>query len=426
MKLGRRQDYGISRAGSMLLAAAAAIGAAGTAHATDGYFLNGIGAKAKGAGGVSIAMPQDALSVVTNPAAATEVGHRLDVGVELFVPDRGASISGNGAGLDGDYSGNGANPFLLPEIAYVRPLSDRVSVGIAINGNGGMNTTYKTNPFGAFGGSGDAGVDLKQIFVTPTVAVKLDANHSIGVSPHFVFQTFRAEGIQPFAANSADPANFTNRGSEHSAGAGLRLGYLGKFGKLRLGAFYQTTIWTGKFGKYAGLFAEQGGFDVPESYGVGVSLEATDRLTLGADVKWIDYSGVQSVGNPLSPLFQGIPFGADNGPGFGWRDITVYKAAVQYRADDRWTLRAGYGRSGNPVPRSETLINILAPGVVQDHFTVGATYRLNDGFEITGYAMRAPNNTVEGAGSIPVPFGGGEADIRLAETAAGLSVGLSF
>ncbi|MCB2076654.1 MAG: porin [Novosphingobium sp.] len=400
---------------------------AGTAHATDGYFLNGIGAASKGAGGVAIALPQDALSITANPANAIELGHRLDAGLEIFVPSRGASISGNGAGLNGSYSGNGANPFVLPEMAYVRPLSDSISVGIALNGNGGMNTTYKRNPFAAFGATGDAGVDLKQIFVTPTIAARIAPGHSVGLSPIIVFQTFHVHGIQPFATASSDPSRFTNRGHEHSAGAGVRVGYLGSFGeRVRVGAFYQSKINTGRFENYAGLFADRGGFDVPASWGAGLSVAASDKLTLAGDFKRIEYSDVGSVGNPLARLFQGIPFGAEGGPGFGWRDISVYKAGAVYKASENLTLRAGYGRSGNPVPRSETFLNILAPGVVRDHFTAGATIRANAGLEITGYVLHAPTNHVRGQGSIPANFGGGEADIRLAETALGVSFGLAF
>ncbi len=410
-----------------LLLAGAALWMPGTAQATDGYFLNGVGAKAKGAGGVAIAMPQDAFSIATNPASATEIGHRVDVGFEIFVPDRGAEIIGNQAGLDGIYSGNGANPFILPEFAYVRPLSDTVSVGIAVNGNGGMNTDYKTNPFASFGATGPAGVNLRQISIAPTVAVKIAEGQSLGVSPHFVVQSFEANGIQPFAVNSQSPGNFTNRGEDWAFGAGFRVGYLGSFGDdLRVGAFYQSKVWTSKFDRYAGLFAERGSFDMPASWGVGVSVDATPKLTLGADFKHIEYSGVNSVGNPVAALLQGRPFGADDGPGFGWDDIDVWKVGAVYQASDRLTLRAGYGRSANPIPQSETLLNILAPGVVRDHFTVGATIKPSENFEITGYAMRAPRQTVSGSGSIPAPFGGGEANIRLAETAIGFSFGFGF
>lgn len=397
------------------------------AQATDGYFLNGVGAKAKGSAGVAIAQPQDALSIAANPAAATEVGERLDVGVEVFIPNRGASISGNGAGLNGTYSGNGANPFVLPEFGYVRPLSDSVAVGIAVYGNGGMNTVYKTNPFASFGASGPAGIDLKQIFITPTIAARVAPGHSLGVSPIVVVQGFRATGIQPFAAASLDPANFTNRGTDWSAGAGVRVGYLGHFGdKVSLGAFYQSKIWTGHFDKYAGLFAGHGGFDVPASYGAGIAIKATPALTIAADVKRIEYSDIASVGNPLSVLFTGKPLGAEAGPGFGWRDITAWKLGLTYVATESWTVRAGYGHSGNPVPQSETLFNILAPGVVSHHITAGATHTTSSGLELTAYAMHAPKQTVRGKGSIPAPYAGGEADVSLGETSFGFSAGVKF
>ncbi len=419
---GRR----ISSFASLLLAGAA-LCMPGTAQATDGYFVNGVGAKSKGAGGVAIAMPQDAFGIATNPASATAIEHRLDVGFEIFIPDRGSEIIGNQAGLDGVYSGNDANPFILPEFAYVRPLSDTVSIGIAVNGNGGMNTDYKSNPFASFGATGSAGVNLRQISIAPTIAVEIAEGQSLGVSPHFVVQSFEANGIQPFAANSQDPANFTNRGEDWAFGAGFRVGYLGSFGdNLRVGAFYQSKVWTTEFERYAGLFAEQGGFNMPASWGVGVSVDATPKLTLGADFKHIEYSDVNSVGNPIASLLQGVPFGADDGPGFGWNDIDVWKFGAVYQASDRLALRAGYGRSANPIPQSETLLNVLAPGVVRDHYTVGATYKASEKFEITGYAMRAPRQTVNGSGSIPAPFGGGEANIHLAETAIGFSLGFGF
>ena len=410
-------------AGTLGLAMLAAI----PAHATDGYFLNGIGAKAKGSAGVAIAQPQDALSIAANPAAATQLGERLDVGVEIFIPNRGATIRGNGAGLNGSYSGNGANPFILPEFGYVRQLSDSVAVGIAVYGNGGMNTVYKTNPFASFGATGPAGIDLKQIFVTPTVAVKLAEGQSIGVSPIAVIQGFRATGISPFAAASLSPANFTDRGTDWSAGGGVRVGYLGQFSDaVSIGAFYQSKIWAGKFDKYAGLFAQGGGFDVPASYGAGIAVKPSAALTIAADVKRIEYSDIQSVGNPLSNLFLGKPLGAEGGPGFGWRDITAWKLGVTYVASDTWTLRTGYGHSGNPVPAAETLFNILAPGVVSHHLTAGATYTTGSGVELTGYVMHAPKQTVRGAGSIPAPYGAGDADISLGETAFGLSAGFKF
>lgn len=407
--------------------AASALTAPQAAHATDGYFLNGMGAKAKGAGGVAIAMPEDAVAIAANPAAAIGLGERLDLGVEIFVPSRGVDISGNGAGLNGKWSGNGANPFILPEFAYVKPLGQSLAVGIVVNANGGMNTNYDANPFASFGAQGEAGVNLRQIFITPTLAGRIAEGHSIGISPIVLLQSFAMTGIQPFTQASSAPTRMTNNGDDWSAGAGIRVGYLGRIGKaVSVGAFYQSKVNAGRFDKYAGLFAGKGGFDVPASWGFGASVKPTDRLTLGADYKRIEYSGVPAVANPLAPLFSGVPFGAEGGPGFGWQDIDVIKVGAVYRASDALTLRAGYGRSDNPVPASQTFINLLAPGVVTDHFTAGATVRLSAGLELSGYVMHAPRKTVRGTGSIPLPYGGGEADVHLAETATGFSVGFLF
>lgn len=397
------------------------------AQATDGYFAHGAGAKSKGMAGAGAALPQDALAIAVNPAAATDIGHRLDVGVDIFVPLRSARIVGNAAGGDKGYSGNAANPFLIPEIGYVHPLSDRVSLGIALYGNGGMNTDYKTNPFEHFGGKGRAGIDFKQAIATPTLAAKLVEGHSIGVSAVGVLQSFRARGIAPFAAFSADPANFTDKGTDWSVGTGFRVGYLGRWSdRLSVGAFYHSKVWTGKFERYAGLFAGQGSFDVPASWGGGIAYRVSKRLDVAADVKRIEYSGVPAVGNTIAPLFAGMRFGERNAPGFGWKDITVYKVGVAFRPTGDWTLRAGYGRSGQPIPRSQTFLNALAPGVVQDHFTVGATRTVRSDMEITGHFLLAPRKAVEGQNSIPAAFGGGEMNVRLAEVSSGIAVGFLF
>ncbi|HEY9531842.1 MAG TPA: long-chain fatty acid transporter, partial [Burkholderiales bacterium] len=79
-----------------ILAAAAALALAPlAAHATTGYFQHGYGIKAKGMGGVGIALPQDSLAAATNPAGMALIGSRADIGVDWFAPDRGAEITGN-------------------------------------------------------------------------------------------------------------------------------------------------------------------------------------------------------------------------------------------------------------------------------------------------------------------------------------------
>ena len=72
------------------------------------------------------------------------------------------------------------------------------------------------------------------------------------------------------------------------------------------------------------------------------------------------------------------------------------------------------------------LIRMDYRGRGASQWTGGATYTTGSGVELTGYVMHAPKQTVRGAGSIPAPYGGGEADISLGETAFGLSAGFKF
>ncbi|MBP8267813.1 MAG: long-chain fatty acid transporter, partial [Zoogloea sp.] len=57
----------------------------------------------------------------------------------------------------------------------------------------------------------------------------------------------------------------------------------------------------------------------------------------------------------------------------------------------------------------------LAPGVVRNHFSAGASYRTDGGGEWSVAYTRAPKVTVSGEGSIPASFGGGEARGHLRE-----------
>jgi len=139
----------------------------GLALATNGYFSHGYGVKSQGLAGVGIALPQDGLVAASNPAGTAFVGNRLDLGVTWFRPDRGSEISGNGAGLNGIYDGNDSRNFFIPEIGYVQQINPQFAAGIAVYGNGGMNTDYGSNPFLAFGATGSAGVNLVQLFISP-------------------------------------------------------------------------------------------------------------------------------------------------------------------------------------------------------------------------------------------------------------------
>ncbi|HET7867109.1 MAG TPA: outer membrane protein transport protein [Burkholderiaceae bacterium] len=405
---------------------AALLAAPLAAHATNGYLSHGYGVKAQGQAGVGIAWAQDALAAATNPAGTLAAGDRVDVGLSWFRPSRSADIVGNAFGADASFSGDGKKDFLVPEFGYARKQSETLGVGVAVYGNGGLNTEYRDNPYARFGATGTAGVNLEQLFISPSVAWQPSPEHHLGLALNIAYQRFSAQGISVFGGFSADPAHVSDQGIDTSVGAGLRLGWTGTLAPgLTLGATWASKV-RGRFDDYRGLFADGGRFDVPENYGVGLKYAPATDWTVGADVQTIRYSEVAAVGNSIAGLLQGTPLGAPNGPGFGWRDTTVVKLAASHAVNPDLVLRAGYSHARQPVPEGETFFNILAPGVVQDHYTLGATWSRPGGVELSGFLAHAPGHTVNGSGSIPPGsppggFGGGNANVRLKETIIGIS-----
>jgi len=411
----------------LALAVTAAV-AAPSAFATNGYFTEGEGTVNRGMGGAGIAMPQDAMAAAVNPAGIVKLGGRMDLGLGLFRPDRHYTVTGNGAGLNGDADGNDTNNFLIPSFGYNSKLSSTDAFNISVYGNGGMNTNYKNAVFGSFspGNTSNTGVDLAQLFINASYAKSFGAT-SVGGGVIAAYQTFKAYGLQGFdnAGYSKSPGNVTNKGVDNSTGFGLRLGVLQDISKdVSVGATYQSKI-KGKFDKYKGLFAEQGEFDIPSNYGAGIAWKATPVVDVALDFVKIKYTDSKSVSNPIENLtVSGNQFGSNNGPGFGWKDISVIKLGVQYKSSSDLTLRAGWNHGDNPIPSSQVAVNILAPGVVTDHLNLGFTQALDKGSDINFMFMHAFEKKVSGA--IPNGFGAGTAEIKLSENYAEVGYSKKF
>lgn len=394
------------------------------AHATDGYFPHGFGLKAKGMGGAATAMAQDGFAGANNPAASAFAGNRFEVGADVFMPDREMSRTGTGGMLDTRVRSD-KRAFLVPEIGYNQTLNDTLSFGVTAYGNGGMNTTYPGGqlncgygPANALCGQGQLGVDLMQLVVAPTLAYKLHDRHSIGVSPLLVFQMFKAYGLEGFSQMSVDSGNLTGSGYDTSSGVGVRLGYMGQLSDaVSIGASYSPKVNMSRFKDYAGLFANQGDFDIPANATFGVAVKATPSVTVAADYQRIDYGNVPAIGNPGNTG----PLGGTPGGGFGWRNIDVFKLGVQWQMSPTVTLRAGYNHSDNPVTGANITPNILAPGVMTSHYTLGATYALSPSSELTWAFMYAPRVTVTGPSMLA-----GTESVSMRQTAVGLQWGMKF
>ncbi len=414
-----------------LLAAASLGAAASTANATEGYFLNGTSVRDKGVAGSGIADPADSLVLANNPAGIAEIDSQLEIGGSLFMPRRQFTGSGGPGFTPSGEVKSGSNYFPLPAMAISKRLDDSSAIGLAIYGNGGLNTNYgaPANPAcvspplpasnGVFCG-GTTGVNLMQAFVAAGYARKFGDHLTVGISPVFALQIFKARGLAVFTPFSANGAALTDRGNDVSTGFGGRVGVVVKpVPQFRLAAAYQTKINMSKFDKYAGLFENGGNFDIPSSYTFGVAVDPAPGLTLMADYRHINYSDVPAVSN--SSLIQ-APLGSVGGPGFGWKNIDGYKFGIEAEVSPSLTLRAGAAFNNNPVPGSDATINILAPGVIKQHFTVGARLGTGESSAFNFSFLYAPAARTQGIEITPAgPNPGHQIELKMHQFEVGVS-----
>lgn len=405
-----------------------------SAHATEGYFSNGAGARGKALAGAGAADSRDATALNVNPAGLANLTEsELSIAISLFNPNRDFTVNGGPGFLPDGNTDSNVKIFPIPNLAYARKVGEAGTLAFSISGNGGLNTNYSavanpacaSPPFPATDGvycGGKSGVNLIQAFIAVGYAHDFDRVR-VGVSPVLAVQRFRARGVGAFGGVSADPANLTNNGQSWSKGFGVRLGLeVEPVDGFRVGGAYQTKMNMSRFDEYAGLFADQGDFDIPSTWQVGVAADVTPDLTIMADYRRINYSEVNSVSNPSSVM---LPFGSTDGPGFGWDDVDAYKFGIEYRASDTTAFRAGYSHNSQPISGSDVTINVLAPGVVQDHFTAGASFGLGSKTSIELAVMYAPDETVSGIEVTPLgPNPGRTIDIEMNQLE--VTVGVKF
>jgi long-chain fatty acid transport protein len=373
--------------------------------ATDGYLSSGIGIQLKSLAGAGVALQTSPLHAATNPASLIFIESGYDINISIFNPNRDITIVGNPSGFPQTFGlapgkvESSSTLFVLPAIATNWKLNNNIAFGLAFYGNGGMNTNYQSPVFG----QNPTGVNLMQMFLQPTLSLKFTDKYSIGVAPILAYQIFKAEGLGAFRQFSQNAQALSDRGNSSSFGYGARIGIIGELHEMiTIGASFQTPIKMGEFDEYSGLFAESGGFDIPMNWTAGVAFNLM-LMEVAFDVKKIYYSDVNSIGNPMKPNIGETLLGSTEGAGFGWQDIMVYKIGINYPVNEEWTLRGGYSFGDQPIPETDVMFNILAPGVIKQHVSFGFSKIINYENELSFFVTRAFSNEVTGANPLEVP-----------------------
>ncbi len=366
---------------SAVLAAGLVIGAASVSNATNGYYMIGTGAKSLGAAGAVVANPQDASTILQNPAGIAWLkGTTFDIGGAAFIPKR--KLNGN----DSD-----SNLYVVP------------SAGFAMNPMGcNCGTPHFVYGVGMYGVSG-MGVDWSDKNLINSIspmkltkawssmammemlvggAYRVNDQFSVGFAPVFVYQAMGLEyGFKDGSSASLDNTN--------AYGIGFDLGAVYKVNDMvQLGLVYKSKRYMQKLEwnttkPAAGTAASymvtadkvKMRLDMPRQIAFGVNVRPIEPLRLEADVRWINYHDVMNEVDVSGMSMKTWDF--------HWKNQWVFALGAEYQAMQALTLRAGFNYAKSPIKDEDLYNNIVAPAIVETHATLGASYKLSKNIELT-------------------------------------------
>ena len=237
------------------IALALGVTVASGAMATNGYFTHGTGTKNKGMAGAGIALGQDAIDAVNNPALAVLVGDSMQIGAAIFNPNRDYSSTPSQANGNGGAFTIGPNDIeaekkyrFQPYFATSAMLQENSAIAVAMYSRSGMNTAYlggtatfdpdrdgpqPVQTFPGTLGDGDTKWSTTEVLLDMSYARQLSEKVSIGFTGVLATRSFKAKGLgslapltETFASSggSVFPDSLTDNRNDWAYGAGIKVG----------------------------------------------------------------------------------------------------------------------------------------------------------------------------------------------------------
>lgn len=231
-------------------------------------------------------------------------------------------------------------------------------------------------------------IDLKAIFVQPTVSIRVGDHFSIGGGPIYANGSVEFNKNLQYQGGVLQDANVTIEDSGISAW-GYNLGMMfNPTDKIRLGMNYRSEIimeargGDADFNDVPGFVANDPRFQdqkfdadlpLPAEFTAGLSVQITDKWMVAFDVNHTMWSTYKALDVKFSN-------GTESINPRNYKDASTYRFGTQYKANDKFTFRAGYYFDESPV--QDGYFAPETPRNDSNAFTGGLTYQLNDKFGI--------------------------------------------
>jgi long-chain fatty acid transport protein len=379
-------------------------------YAQSGHIMQGVGAVNMSMGGAATAQPLDISGAMQwNPAALSVFDVKrvkLDAGLFFSSPELSSSLPANmmfeGAPSVSGTTRDDRGTSIMPALAMVWGQPDsKHTFGVSAFGISGFGVTFPqetnlpmdaqgnpnpdwnpqaSNPINYpqnMGGFGHIESDYMLLQVGISYAYQLTDKISLGIQPNIDYASLEL-APNPTANPSMAGYPSTDKASAIGYGAQFGIFYESDFG-LKLGASYKTTQKFGDFefdNTYLDGTTSTSSFnmDYPAIFSLGVGY-SNKWLDVALDFRRVDYEhtdGFSTTG--------WTPTGAVSG--FGWENISIVSAGLQYKGIKKLPLRVGYTYSSNPISNAIAFYNIPATAIIKDAFQFGCSYELSSKLQI--------------------------------------------
>ncbi|MDV7187545.1 outer membrane protein transport protein [Lutibacter sp. TH_r2] len=378
--------------------------------AQTGHIMQGVGAVNMSMGGAATAQPIDISGAIQwNPASLSTFDNKIlnfDIGAFFSSPELSSTLPAGfmGAGSP-EFSGvteddRGVSP--MPSVAMVWGKEDsKHTFGVSAFGISGFGVTFPESMTNAInmpqsmGGFGHIESDYMLLQVGLTWAYEITDNFSIGIQPNFNYASLEL-APNPLASPSMT-LGYPVSDKASAIGFGAQFGlYYESDGGVKVGASYKTGQ---KFSDFEFSNTYLDGSAAPDvdfqmdypailSFGLGYS---TSNFDLAADIRYVDYENTE--GFEASGWTQTASVA-----GFGWENIAIFSAGIQYKGIDKLPLRFGYTHSTNPINEDLAFFSIPATAVIKNAYQFGFGYEFTDKLTINGlYHHGSSDGKTEGS-----------------------------
>lgn len=370
-----------------------------------GHIMQGVGAVNMSMGGAATGQPLDISGALQwNPAAISTFDSNIlkfDIGAFFSSPELSSSLPAGmlGAGAPG-VSGTteddrGVSP--MPALAFVWGNADsKHTFGASAFGISGFgvtfpeeannplsssfNPTVNSNPINypqQAMGFGRVESDYMLLQVGFTWAYEISDQFSFGVEPTF---NYAALELMPNPLANPNEAGYPSSDKASATGFGAQFGVFYDSGSgFKAGASYKTTQ---KFSEFdfentylnnsTGTNSFQMDYPAILSFGLGYS---TDDIDLALDYRMVNYENTD--GFEASGWTQTASVA-----GFGWENINIISAGLQYKGIDKLPLRVGYTYSSNPITEELAFFSVPATAIIKNAFQFGFSYEASENLSL--------------------------------------------